>query len=177
MNIDNKNTIFIKNLLIYFGGIFFNLLSLLFLNNDYHLIVFLIIAINLLPIFPLDGYSILKTIIEFFIPYKISLFIINFISILSILVVFAFLITKLDYLLFYNLLFILIMNIKNFKNISNNYQLFILNRYLAPPNYNFKRVKFKHNNYEYLYRYHKIKTNIGEKWIFENDILDMKYRL
>jgi len=149
-----------KDLLIASGGILMQLflaIILLFLVNNNILQVKtylilsmynkLIIAFNLIPIFPLDGAKILKLLEELFIPFK-QTFIISFI--ISMLLIILCIIYKIE-LIYDNLLvfiFLLVMNYNEFKN-----RKFILYRfYLERINHDFKYKLIYINRVESMYK-------------------------
>lgn len=175
MNLDDKNLSFVKELLLYSGGIIFNLISLIFIPTDLHIYVYVIIILNILPIYPLDGYMTFKSIISYLFPYRISLYIINIIGVTILVLVTIILINKLDGLLLVNILYIAFIQIKEFKNIKYIYSSFMLNRYLDKPKFKYRRVRFRHNNEYFLYKYNLIFCKIGEKRIEEYEILKLKY--
>lgn len=176
MNIDNKNTKFIKNIFIYSGGIIFNLIFILIFKKEYLNISYMIILLNLFPIYPLDGYMILKNIISYIFPYKITLIIINVISLITIALLFVLLIPKFDWMLLFNFFYLIYINFKELKSIKLQYQSFMLHRFLNINNYKIRNIKFRYNNYDFLYRYHKINTLVGDLIISEKEILKTKYR-
>jgi len=175
MSLNDKNLSFLKELLLYSGGIIFNILSLFLVPNEFHKYIYLIIILNVIPIYPLDGYMIIKTLISYIFPYKISLYIINILGIISLLVASIFLISRLDGLLMINILYLWVIQIKEFKNIKYIYSSFMLNRYLDMPRYKYRKIKFRYNNEYFLYKYNLIFCNVGEKRVEEYDILKLKY--
>ncbi|MFI3329626.1 MAG: hypothetical protein R3Y05_03940 [bacterium] len=132
---NNCNSELKEDFFIYFGGVFMNII-LLFVFNILNLELFNIlncgiIIFNILPIFPLDGAKILKTIISTIICYKKTLYLTLFISISSIvlLILFNFYYIKSIYL--YLLIISLIkMNFDYFKNIKKEYKIFLTNKYI-----------------------------------------------
>ena len=87
IDIDTNNLLIHQEISIYLGGIFFNMISLGFFEEDYLLLTKLIILFNILPIYPLDGYRIIKSLLAYFVSYKKVLYITNIISILTIILV------------------------------------------------------------------------------------------
>ncbi len=175
MDLDHRNLPFIKEFLIYSGGILFNLISLLFLPKSMYPFIFFIILINIFPIFPLDGFMILKTIFAYILPYRIALYGIHLVGLVSLFIATILLIQSLDYLLMVNLLCLWLVGFKEFKNIKYCYSSFSLQRFLYPASFRFRKVKFRHNNDLYLYRYQRIYITLGDKRIEEYDILKLKY--
>ena len=133
----NSNALFI----ISFGGILaqlllyliFGLLDKLLIINDLSYRIFLtynelIILFNLLPIVPLDGSKILLSIIERFLPYKFCLIIINFFSLLFI-VIFV-LVNDISLNLILIVSFLLCKTFTEILNHKYIYNKFLLERYL-----------------------------------------------
>lgn len=170
MNSD-ESLVFFKNLLFYFAGILFNLISLLFLSNELKYYTKILILINVIPIFPLDGFQILKTILSYFVPYKITIKIINSINVILLTFITIFLLPRFDYLCIINLCYLWLIEILNIKNQYIEYEHFILKKYLFPNKSKIKKVRFIENRWKYLYKYHYIITSINNKNVEELDYL------
>jgi len=99
---------------------------------------------NMLPIYPMDGYKILSIILCLFIPYKKVLKISLLISFIV-----SFLFIRKEFI--YLVIFILLVKgiIKEYRNISNIYNKFLLERYLY--NIHFKKIKII-KNIDNMYR-------------------------
>lgn len=134
MDIENiENQPCIKQVLIYFAGplsFFLNLFlfNFMFFLSDYSLFVMkkaniLIAVFNLLPLFPLDGYNILNSILNKFFPFKKTLKISFAISTICFL---AFIVYNFFHLQLFLLIFLFIEQIKNFKNFKLIYKKFLL---------------------------------------------------
>lgn len=175
MDIDNENLNFIKELFVYFGGIIFNVI-ILFITPEYiHDYIFIIIILNLLPIYPLDGYMILKTILSYFIPYKVVLYLVNYLGLIILIIIFFYIFNLFDGLLIINFIYIFLVQLKEIKNINNHYNSFILRRFLNPPSFNERRIKIKLNPVKYIFKYHLFFFYVGNNKITELDILKLKY--
>ena len=89
MDINNDDLLFYQSILLYFGGIFFNiLLYLVNIDKDISMISIILAIINLVPVYPLDGHQIIKSILEYFIPiYKVYIISI-IISVVSLCIIF-----------------------------------------------------------------------------------------
>ena len=132
MDINNDDLLFYQSILLYFGGIFFNiLLYLVNIDKDISMISIILAIINLVPVYPLDGHQIIKSILEYFIPiYKVYIISI-IISVVSLCIIFIIsIVYKLDLFLFFNYLYLLILICKLYKNRKIYYQQIILHRYL-----------------------------------------------
>lgn len=174
------NTNSIKLLLISLGGIIFQILFMiilfllynlnvininiykLFIENNIYIILF-----NLLPIYPLDGFKILSSILELLFSYKKSIRIIFIINIINIILFFYYLyINKItNYLIIIFLLINLINYIKELKHIINK---FYLERYLYDIKYN-GLISINNLNQMYKNKYNYING------IKEKDYLSYKF--
>lgn len=98
----------------------------------------ILILFNLIPVIPLDGYSILKAILEKFLPFKKSFYITVAISIIILLVLiflnYYYAIN--NYLILSFIIYKIIIEVKDFKFV---YHKFLLERYFN--NLTFRRVK------------------------------------
>ncbi|MBE6137487.1 MAG: hypothetical protein E7176_03730 [Erysipelotrichaceae bacterium] len=177
MDLKEENLTFIKELLLYSGGIIFNVCSLFLIPMELRKYLYLIIVINIIPIFPLDGYMIVRCLLSNFIPYKMVLYIVNSIGIIFSLILSIILFKYLDGLLIINIGYLWIIQLKEFKNIKFAYSAFKLRRYLKPPKFNLKEIKFRFDNDNYLYKYKLICTYVGDKRVDEIDILKLKYEI
>lgn len=154
-----------KEILIAISGIFFQLLLFIILNLlplslntikltfKYNLTILLF---NLMPIIPLDGSIILKSILNKFISFKLSYFIEVFISIIFIIIYIS--INMYYSLNNYLLVFLFIYKIKEaINNYDYIYNRFLLERYLKK--YKFKYISTKKGNLDILkldtYQYFK----------------------
>ena len=162
-----------KILLISLGGIIFQILFMtilyllynlniiniyiykLFLENNIYIIIF-----NLLPIYPLDGFKILNSILELLFNYKKSINLIFIINIITIILFFLYLyINKItNYLIIIFLLINLINYIKELKHIVNK---FYLERYIYDIKYN-GLISINNINEMYKNKYNYI-NGINEK--------------
>ena len=118
--------------------IFYILLNINIINElSYNIFLYynkIIILFNLLPIIPLDGSKIIMSLLERFLPYKLSLIIINCLSIICIFVFIFNNTVTLNILLITSYLFI-----KTYEEILNHkyiFNTFLLERYLRKPYFN-----------------------------------------
>lgn len=130
----------IKQFIISISGILFQLILFLIIkdNGSYLYTIFYklnisIIIFNIIPLYPLDGYKILLSVIEYFYKYKIIIYISYIISIIFLIIMF---ISTKNLFIF---IFLYILNIKYILNHKYYYNKFILERYLY--NINHKRIK------------------------------------
>lgn len=138
----------IEELLISIAGIASQTIFGLILNffKDFHcysIVTYynkLLITFNLLPICPLDGYNIIKCLLELFVPYEKSLHI----SILFSLIILSGIVLIKSNLIRDNLLlisFILYRILLDYKNIKYQVNKFYLERILYTFNYKLKKIK------------------------------------
>ncbi len=133
-----------------------------------------ILLFNLIPIIPLDGYQLLKSILEYLFSYKLSFylsFIISFIAILLFITRDLFSINN-----YFVLSFLCIKMVYSLKNFKYEHFKFLLERHL----YSFKyhRIKYeKKENIDYLKKdtYHYFKRN--NTYVSEKRVLHDKYNL
>lgn len=139
-----------EDLLISIGGILSQVLlgMIIYLLNNYNIIdkgfydnfLFynkLIIAFNLVPVCPLDGYKIIQLLIELFIPFK-KTFTINFIISVALLVltfIYKFNLLKENLIIYIFIIYMSILEFKNKKYILNRFYLERINH-----KFNFKRT-------------------------------------
>lgn len=109
------------------------LINYLFINNYISYLLYteisktniLILLFNLLPIYPLDGYRILKILLELLFPEKKTLRIMNIISLIAtlLLTIYAF-----NHYQIFIISFLIISQINLFKNIKNIYRKFLISK-------------------------------------------------
>jgi stage IV sporulation protein FB len=123
------------------SGILFQIILMLLLpiSTSYNYNIFInlninLILFNLLPIYPLDGYKILLSIIERTYKYKIILIISYIISIIFIIILSI--TTKSIFIL----VVLIIINYKYIKNHIFIFNKFLLERYLYPNKYKYNKV-------------------------------------
>jgi len=139
--IDKKiNTSINKDILIAFGGIFFQLILLIIIyifKNSFNIITYnliinyslILIFFNLIPIIPLDGNNIIHLLLEKFFSYHLSYYLNFFISIISLILFFIInYVYNLDN--YFIISFLIYKVIVYFKNYKFNRNRFLLERYL-----------------------------------------------
>ena len=133
-----------------------------------------IILFNLIPIIPLDGYHILRSINELFFSFKTSFYLSLIISIISLIlfIIKTGIFSLNNYLVISFLIYKIIYEYKNFKFIHLE---FLLERLLKDLKFN--KIKYNHQvNLDYLKKdtYHYFKTN--DKVYSEKEVLNNKFR-
>lgn len=173
MELDKNKNLFYKDLLIYLGGIIGNLLIIILISDyDIKIISLILIIINLLPIYPLDGYNILSTFLMRIIPYFYSLLISKIISLLTLFIITFYLVyLKIDLYVFINLIYLLCINLITICCFDSIINSFLLDRYLYKFEYKKKEVKLKSNLKTIFYKYFNIYVSFGEKNMSEFEIL------
>ena len=175
MDAETNDLSFIKGIIFYLSGLIVNLILLFFLKEEFKKINLFILIINLIPIYPTDGYNILNSIISYFVPYKISKYISNYLSLILSCIIFCYFINKMDFLLFVMLLYLVYLSIISIRNINFDYERFLLNRYLNNFDFKTKRINYKNNIDNMFYKYKIVEANLANKLIKEKDILKIKY--
>ena len=172
--VDKKINVPLRDdLLIYCFGIInqiiVGLIVLTFTNDNYAFLYYnkIIILFNLIPIYPLDGFHILLTLLQYKIGFYKSLIIMKYVSILLLIIFSMF-----NYNQVVIISFLIIQNIYYFKNIKNIFRRFLLERFLY--HFSYKKITYfdawdiskirrdcltcvKCNNYIYNERYYLVK--------------------
>ena len=135
----------------------YNLISIISFNNIISLSIAMSLC-NLLPIFPLDGYKALKSMLQIFIPYKKALKVSNIISLIAF--------TSFIFINFISFqltitLFLCFEQIKNLKNYKQIYKRFLIYKTM-----NKKKKKFKMINDYQMFK------DVNNYQIEKNKILD-----
>ena len=173
MELDKNKCYFFKDLIIYMGGIISNLICLFLINDiDIKYISVVLICINILPIYPLDGYNIFNVLLMKYIPYYFSLIISKSISVLVLIFVALYSIIKqIDLYIYLNLVYLISINIYTVFSIKTIHKNFLLEKYLYKFKYKIKIIRFKDNFQHYFYKYNTICMFLNNKYIEEIEIL------
>lgn len=174
MELEPHTSIWYQDLFVYGGGLLFNLFG--FIACPWKVFKYInigLIILNILPIYPLDGFRLLRTVVEFFFSYYYSFLILFSISICSLIVVFIFLHVKnCDLLILFNLLYLAYLNYELYKNRKMNFYKFLLQKQLDSRTGPTRSCKFHEGFSHYIFRYHLIEMKIGNKVIPEKVLLD-----
>lgn len=137
--------------------------NIYYLFKSYH---YAMVILNVMPIYPLDGFKILNSLFNKVFNYKTSNRLSFFISVIFIGIVFIFGINNYSYLI---VIGVLIENTyKYYCNLEYLYNKFLLERYLY--DFNFSGIKII-NNKNKLYKEHKHLIKIKDKYLKEKDFL------
>ena len=167
----------IREFLVLISGPIFQFIAYFILQiiiNDKELIKtynYGILLFNLLPIYPLDGGKLLNLFLNIFIPYKKSMYIVIYISYSMILVLLLINSIKLNIIIM--VLYLLILIVKEHKNIELKYNKFLLERYLY--NYKFNKSKIINNDNNF-YRDNKHIIKESNNYYLEKELLEKKYK-
>lgn len=136
------NTKLIEEFIVSISGIIFQYIFYIIVRNYisyyyFNYINYFLIIFNLIPINPLDGYKILNVFINKLTSFYNSLYISSYISLILIILINV-LLFDINKLIIFVTIFLFIETIKNYKNINNIFNKFLLERYL-------KKYKFKHS--------------------------------
>lgn len=174
MKIDENLLDWWQNILLYSGGILFNIiLFIVNKGNELGEISLFLAIVNLLPIYPLDGFQIIKVIIEYFIPVYYSQYIMIFISSFFTVISFGISIALgFDKYILLNLVYLLFIGYSLIKNRRINYYNFLLHRYLHSFNIRTKKLKYKGDVEKCIYRYHYTIFMLEDKVYDEKTILN-----
>ncbi len=144
------NTRLIEEFIVAISGVIIQFIFYILIKdkiNYYYFsyINYFLIIFNLIPINPLDGSKILNVFINKITSFYNSLYISSYISFLFIIIINIVLFSTNKLVLFISM-FLIIETLKNYKNINNIFNKFLLERYLKK--YKFKRLKKVKRVYE-----------------------------
>ena len=172
---NDKNTSLKEELIIILSGPLINLfifiICMLFnISNDLSHSNKLILLINLLPIYPLDGGRILEIALMRIFSFKKSLYITSLISILFIIIIGLYSILEgVSLSIIFVLLYLLYKNLHSLRYIKERYHSFLTKKYLYPnPNLKNYFIKYyKKNIYQYFHK--GVNNNLGDKEKYKNE--------
>lgn len=148
--------------------------KLFFMLNKYNLSIFLF---NLLPIVPLDGSKILHTFFCMFFSYKKSLKLINYTSVITLLIIicyFLFSKAKIEYGYIFILLFVIKKIIRQIKDVPYLFNRFLFERFLYGTNVR-KYVYVKNGRLDSFKRRKKHYFLIGKHYYDERFVLSKRF--
>ncbi len=132
----------------------------------YHLLVF-----NLLPVYPLDGGKIVSLFLQVFFPFRISRKIIIIVSFLLVWIL-CFLYNSFTINKIVMFLFLMVLIIREWRNIDIVYQRFLFERYLKKYHFSKKKIIYNEQNF-WRDTYHMIKNK--DNYMMEDEYLKKKY--
>ncbi len=157
------NTKLFEEFIVSISGITFQYIFYIIVRNHisysyFDYINYFIIIFNLIPIIPLDGSKILSIIINKINSFYISLYISSIISFILILVL-NIILFNINKLILIVSIFLFIETLKNYKDIKNIFNKFLLERYL-------KKYRFKH--LKRVNSVHKMKKDYRHIFFLDN---------
>lgn len=177
----NNNSSLKEDFFIYSGGVGVNIV-LLFIFNILNLELFNslnigILLFNILPIYPLDGSKIVKTVLSALISFKKVLYLVLIISLLFII---FFIVVNIFYIksiyIYLLIISLLKLNFDYFKNIKKDYKIFLTSKYLYCNDLKIKVIKKFKNPINKLYFSRNNMFIIDELKISEKEILNNYFR-
>lgn len=169
------NVPFIKEFMVFLGGILFQTIFLLLINNivntnSYFYRIYSnynknILFFNMLPILPLDGGKLLNMILNHIFPYKSSYIKSIKISYLIIILLVIYYHTNINLMLMIVLLIGLL--VKEYKNIKYLFNRFLLERCI-------RKIKYRKNNFILNKKIEKMKKYKNNIFILNNQYIDEK---
>lgn len=171
-----------EELWIYLAGILMNLIIAIFLVffNVKWEIQFLnlsLMAFNLLPIYPLDGYRVFTTIYAYFSPYKKVLFYPLLFSMSLIMVLLIINLQIKSYNIGVMLFYLFFQNIVALKNKKYRHEEFLMQKYLHPNHY-LKNKEIQPESMDVCESFFRGKNNyvdLNKRIIKEKKLLEIKY--
>lgn len=176
LELDQTKEFFHKDFLIYLGGILTNLICYIFIPDlEMKRISLFLIGINALPIYPLDGFNALKTLISYLFPYYytskgmvvLSLFLSGGLLCLG-------LVQQMDLYLIFSFGYLLFLNLDFLKKQKILFKKFLIHKALYRYSYPIKKIKFHEKYLQFLYKYHEIEIHLNQKVITEVELLQME---
>lgn len=179
LKLDATKEELLKDIFIYYGGIFANLLCFLFIPDPvFKKINLLLLCFNALPIYPLDGFQGIRSVLAYFLPYQSVLKLTAIFSLLaSILSFFLCFLFKMDLFIIFNSAYLIILSVQYFLNIKSIYASFLLKKSIYPFEYPIKRIAFPENLEACFYKYHQVEVELGNKILTEEELLISKKML
>lgn len=176
LKLKHSRPVFWKDIGVYSGGIMMNAICLfLFRDPEFRKLHFLLLLLNSLPIYPLDGFNIVKTLLSYVLPYFYTLWISSIAGIgLCFLAIFHVIYSKMDLFLILSFLYLLIEGCLLLSRIPKQYRLFLLQKELYEYEYPIKTISFKENYWRYFYSYHTVEMKLENKKITEKEMLKLK---
>ena len=177
MRLDRNQTECIKDIFVYLGGILMNLACYLFIPDPtIKKVSLLLILFNSLPIYPLDGFQVIQSILSYFIPYRIVLKFMSSISLICSSILFLYLTTnRMDLFVLFNAGYLIFLSaLYFFKEEKVVFQKFLLEKSLYPSTYPIRKIKLQERFNLCFYKYHTTQMVVGDKTIEEREILNTR---
>lgn len=176
LKLENTKEEFYKDVFIYSGGLLFNLMAyVIFPDEVMKKINLILIIFNSLPIYPLDGFNIFKTIFSYFFPYRIVLKMMSICSLCSSLgAIILSVYYKMDLYILFNMCYLLLFSIEFYRKEELFYKKFLLDKKIYKRKYPVKTIRFHTHFSLYFYKYHTIQMALGNKLIREEELFETK---
>lgn len=176
MKLSSRHTEWLKDILLYSGGILMNVLCyVIFPDPVLRKVNLLLLLFNCLPIYPLDGFQILQTFLAYFLPYRIVLKGMSIFGMVFSAGFFIFLVyLKMDLFVLCNVIYLVILSTTYYFKEEEFFQKFLLDKALYQSSYPIRKIKFQEQWNLCFYKYHTVEIELGRKKISERDILQTK---
>lgn len=174
LELERKKESFIKDLFLYSGGIIMNgIVYLIVPIPSMRYINLFLIVINAIPIYPLDGYNLFKSVLSYFFSYYYSLKISCIFSLITNIFVLCILFyNHMDLVLIINYFYLLFLNMSLGFHQKIIFNKFILERQLYSFDYPIKSIHFHDKVKNHIYKYFQIEMNLAGKCISEKELLE-----
>ncbi len=176
LKLEHTKEEWVEDLLIYSGGILMNLICFLCVPDPvFQKINLLLLIFNLLPIYPLDGFQVIRSSMAYFMPYRLVLKGTAILSLAGSTLVFVFLILfKMDLFLIFNACYLFFLSLEYYGKSNVIFQSFLLKKTLYPYSYPLKEIQFPKNIDNSFYKYHQVNLLIGNKKVTEEELIQSK---
>lgn len=168
-----------KDLSIYSAGILVNLFCFLVIPDPTMRMISLgLCLLNLVPIYPLDGFQIVKVLMEYHFPVYPSFLAMLGLSVLGLVTIIVVAIAQhFDLFIYFNILYLLYLNYHLWCHRKILHEQFLLYKYLHPYSQKKKKVPFHEHYQNFIYRYHCVILLIGQKEVEERELLEFHYKM
>lgn len=165
---------FSKDIFLYAAGILVNFFCVCLSRDvEFRQVSLGLMFLNLLPIYPLDGYQLLKCILEYFFPVYYSFYFLWGISLLTLLIgTIFFVLFRLDWVYLFYIFYFLFLELRLFSQRFVAYQRFLWKKSEQKNLQPIKKIRFHFHFKRFFYRYHSIVMSDFGKEISERELLN-----
>lgn len=176
LKLGNIKEEFYKDFFLYIGGILFNLFCYIFIRDEtMRKLNLILILFNSLPIYPLDGFNAIKSLLSYFFPYRYVLKSTSILSLLgSVTIIFLTLYFKMDIFIILNAFYLFLISTEYYFKEDIIYQKFLLEKQIYTKKYPIKKIRFHIKFQNYFYKYHQVQMHVGPKVLTEEELLKEK---